>query len=481
MSELEAVIGLEVHIQLATERKLFCGDLTRFGDAPNSNVCPVCLGLPGALPVLNPHAVELAARAALALGCTVHPVSIFARKNYFYPDLPKGYQISQFDRPVATGGIFRVELEEGICEIRIRRIHLEEDAGKSIHDRFPGATAVDLNRTGTPLVELVSEPDFRTPTEVRAYLQQLKQIIEYLGVSDCNMEEGSLRVDANVSVRPVGSETLGTKTELKNLNSFSGVERALVVEIRRQMERVGRGEAIAHQTLLWDEARGEVRPMRSKEESHDYRYFPEPDLPPLVLSSEALEGWRKALPELPGPRRVRFQAEYGLPAYDAGVLTATRPLADYFERVTSGGVVPKTASNWVMGPLLALLKDRGTEVENAPISPEALVELIGLVERGTLSQNVAKEVLVRMADSGVGASQIVEAEGLAQVSDAGAVEGWVRETLQNHPEELARFRAGEARLRGFFMGEVMKRSGGRADPKEVNRILGDRLPAPPAE
>jgi aspartyl-tRNA(Asn)/glutamyl-tRNA(Gln) amidotransferase subunit B len=480
MSELEAVIGLEVHIQLATERKLFCGDLTRFGDAPNSNVCPVCLGLPGALPVLNPHAVELAARAALALGCDVHPVSIFARKNYFYPDLPKGYQISQFDRPIATGGVFRVELEDGESEIRIRRIHMEEDAGKSIHDRFPGATAVDLNRTGTPLVELVSEPDFRTPSEVRAYLQQLKQIIEYLGVSDCNMEEGSLRVDANVSVRPVGSETLGTKTELKNLNSFSGVERALVVEIRRQMERVGRGEAIAHQTLLWDEARGEVRPMRSKEESHDYRYFPEPDLPALVVSPDALRAWREALPELPRARRERFRAAYGLPAYDAGVLTSTRPLADYFERVTAQGILPKTVSNWVMGPLLALLKDRGLDVEGCPVSPEALAELIGLVEKGTVSQNVAKDVLLRMADSGASAAQIVEAEGLAQVSDAGAVEGWVRETLEAHPDELARFRGGEARLRGFFMGEVMKRSGGRADPKEVNRILGDRLQAPPA-
>jgi aspartyl-tRNA(Asn)/glutamyl-tRNA(Gln) amidotransferase subunit B len=294
------------------------------------------------------------------------------------------------------------------------------------------------------------------------------------------MEEGSLRVDANVSVRPVGSETLGTKTELKNLNSFSGVERALVVEIRRQMERVGRGEAIAHQTLLWDEARGEVRPMRSKEESHDYRYFPEPDLPALVVSPDALRAWREALPELPRARRERFRAAYGLPAYDAGVLTSTRPLADYFERVTAQGILPKTVSNWVMGPLLALLKDRGLDVEGCPVSPEALAELIGLVEKGTVSQNVAKDVLLRMADSGASAAQIVEAEGLAQVSDAGAVEGWVRETLEAHPDELARFRGGEARLRGFFMGEVMKRSGGRADPKEVNRILGDRLQAPPA-
>jgi aspartyl-tRNA(Asn)/glutamyl-tRNA(Gln) amidotransferase subunit B len=478
MSQLEAVIGLEVHIQLSTERKLFCGDLTRFGDAPNTHVCPVCLGLPGALPVLNPHAVELAVKAALALGCTVHPTSIFARKNYFYPDLPKGYQISQFDRPLATGGIFPVEMEDGVREIRIRRIHMEEDAGKSIHDRFEGATAVDLNRTGTPLVELVSEPDFRTPAEVRAYLQQLKQIIEYLEVSDCNMEEGSLRVDANVSVRPAGSQGLGTKTELKNLNSFSGVEKALKVEIRRQKALVAEGGQVAHQTLLWDEARGQVRTMRSKEESHDYRYFPEPDLPPLVVTDDEMERIRGALPELPAARRARFQGDYGLPAYDTGVLTATRATADYYEEVTRGGVAPKTASNWIMGPVLAAAKEQGGDLAAYPVRPSGLAELISMVEEGTISQNVGKEVLTRMAEGGRGAREIVEAEGLAQVSDAGALEGWIQEVLEAHPDEVARFRGGEARLRGYFMGEVMKRSGGKADPKEVNRILAQRLPSP---
>ncbi len=478
MSQLEAVIGLEVHIQLSTERKLFCGDLTRFGDAPNTHVCPVCLGLPGALPVLNPHAVELAVKAALALGCTVHPTSIFARKNYFYPDLPKGYQISQFDRPLATGGTFPVEMEDGVREIRIRRIHMEEDAGKSIHDRFEGATAVDLNRTGTPLVELVSEPDFRTPAEVRAYLQQLKQIIEYLEVSDCNMEEGSLRVDANVSVRPAGSQGLGTKTELKNLNSFSGVEKALKVEIQRQKALVAEGGQVAHQTLLWDEARGQVRTMRSKEESHDYRYFPEPDLPPLVVAAGELERIRGALPELPSTRRARFEGGYGLPAYDAGVLTATRATADYYEEVTRGGVAPKTASNWIMGPVLAAVKERGGDLAAYPVRPPGLAELIALVEEGTISQNVGKEVLARMAEGGRGAREIVEAEGLAQVSDAGALEGWIQEVLEAHPDEVARFRGGEARLRGYFMGEVMKRSKGKADPKEVNRILAQRLQSP---
>jgi aspartyl-tRNA(Asn)/glutamyl-tRNA(Gln) amidotransferase subunit B len=480
MTTLEAVIGLEVHIQLSTERKLFCGNLTRFGDAPNTHVCPVCLGLPGALPVLNPHAVELAVKAALALGCTVHETSIFARKNYFYPDLPKGYQISQFDRPLATGGVFPVETADGVREIRIRRIHMEEDAGKSIHDRYEKATAVDLNRTGTPLVELVSEPDFRTPAETRAWLQHLKQLIEYLEVSDCNMEEGSLRVDANISVRPSGSRELGTKTELKNLNSFSGVERALKVEIERQKALVAEGGRVSHQTLLWDEGRGQVRTMRSKEESHDYRYFPEPDLPPLVVTPEMLEEVRGALPELPALRRARFLSEYGLPEYDAGVLTATRAAADYYEEVTRGGIAPKTASNWVMGPVLAAVKDEGGDLASYRVRPAGLVELIVLVDEGTISPNVGKEVLSRMAQTGRGAGEIVEAEGLAQVSDSGALEGWIGEVLAAHPDEVARFRDGESRLRGYFMGEVMKRSGGKADPKEVNRILAERL-RPPEE
>jgi aspartyl-tRNA(Asn)/glutamyl-tRNA(Gln) amidotransferase subunit B len=472
--ELEAVIGLEVHIQLRTERKLFCGDSTRFGDAPNTNVCPVCLGLPGALPAMNGDAVTLAVRAALAFECEVHETSIFARKNYFYPDLPKGYQISQFERPLATDGQFRVRLPDGEKVVRVRRMHMEEDAGKSLHDRVPGGTAVDLNRAGTPLVEMVSEPDLRTPEEARAYLQQVKQVLEYLDVSDCNMEEGSLRVDANVSVRPVGSQTLGTKTELKNMNSFSGVEKAIAAEVRRQSEIVAGAGRVEHITLLWDDARGEVRPMRSKEESHDYRYFPEPDLPPLVVPVAEIESARAELPELPHTRRERFGREYALPTYDAEVLTSTRALADFFEAVARAADDPKQASNWVMGPLLASLKERGIEVGSS-VAPTALAELIALVGDATISQNVGKEVLRKMLDSGRSAKEIVEEEGLAQVRDAGQLEGWVDAVLAAHADEVARFRTGEKKLQGFFMGEVMKSSRGKADPGEVARLLARKL------
>ncbi len=476
---MEAVIGLEIHVQLQTERKLFCPDSTRFGDAPNSNVCPVCLGLPGALPTVNGEAVELAVRAALAFGCTVHETSVFARKNYFYPDLPKGYQISQFERPLATDGRFTVQSEEGEHEVRIRRIHMEEDAGKSLHDRFPRATAVDLNRAGTPLIELVSEPDLRSPEEARGYLQQVKRVIEYLDVSDCNMEEGSLRVDANVSIRPRGVTTLGTKTEVKNMNSFSGVEKALTAEIRRQKEVVAQGGEVEHMTLLWDEVKGEVRPMRTKEESHDYRYFPEPDLPPLVISSDRIEALRLELPELPADRSRRFRVELDLPEYDAEVLTASRALADYFEAVAKATGNAKRASNWVMGPILAMMKEGNLGAEELPVRPEVLVELIELVEEGAVSQNVGKNVLRTMAETGDSAREIVQREGLTQVRDPEQLEGWVDEVLESHPEEVARFGEGEKRLRGFFMGEVMKRSKGKADPGEVARLLALKLEVSP--
>ena len=510
--EMEAVIGLEIHIQLLTREKLFCTDVPEFGAEPNTRVCPVCLGLPGALPVLNREAVALAVRAALGFECTIHERSIFERKNYFYPDLPKGYQISQFQEPLATDGILRVrtgEDSDGAFTVRIRRMHLEEDAGKSIHDRVPDRTAVDLNRTGTPLVEMVSEPDLRSPAQVRSYLDQVKRILEYLEVSDCNMEEGSLRVDANVSIRPAGSLELGTKTELKNLNSFSGVERALEVEIARQVATVTAGGQVRHETLLWDERRQTVRPMRSKEESQDYRYFPDPDLPPVQVSPTWVEEIRRGMPELPEARRARFMEAYGIPAYDAGVLTSRRPLADFFEASvqarseafaegergegptrphgrsgpetegTKGPEVAKEVANWVMGPILALANTRGEEVEALGLDPRAVAELVGLVATGRANRRAARTILERMVESGSGGpgapEAILEAEGLAQVSDAHRIEGWVHEVLEAHPDEVTRFLEGERRLQGFFMGEIMKRSRGKADPGEVARILGARL------
>jgi len=501
----EPVIGLEVHVQLATEQKLFCADSTAFGREPNTNVCPVCLGLPGALPVTNRGAVALGVRAALGLDCTIHETSIFARKNYFYPDLPKGYQISQFEAPLATGGRLVVDAPEeetpvaedegsslgddetaaghsgldvdgaGTFSVRIRRLHLEEDAGKSLHDRLPSATAVDLNRTGVPLAEIVSEPDLRSPAQARAYLVALKLLLEYLEVSDCNMEEGSLRVDANVSLRPVGSDTLGTKTELKNLNSFSGVEKGLALEIERQRQLLDSGGEVHQQTMLYDERRVEVRPMRSKEESHDYRYFPDPDLPPLKVSSEWVEEIRADLPERPRPRRHRFEEEYELPTYDAGVLTADRATADYYEAVVSHAPDPKTASNWVMGSVLRAVKEQELDMGDFPVPPDALGELMGLVDEETISQNTGKDVFRRMLDSGRGAREIVESEGLAQVKDEGQLAGWVDEVVAENPEEAQRYRDGEERLLGFFMGQVMQKSRGKAEPGAVNELLRERL------
>ncbi|HET9949287.1 MAG TPA: Asp-tRNA(Asn)/Glu-tRNA(Gln) amidotransferase subunit GatB, partial [Longimicrobiales bacterium] len=442
-----------------------------FGDAPNTHVCPVCLGLPGALPVTNPEAVELAVRAALALECTVHPRAVWARKNYFYPDLPKGYQITQFERPLATDGSVAFDGAGGEARVRIRRAHMEEDAGKSLHDRIPGATAVDLNRAGTPLVEIVTEPDLRTPADTRAFLTELKQLLEYAGVSDCNMEEGSLRVDANVSVRRAGEERLGTKTEIKNVNSFSGVERALELEIARQIEVLEAGGRVEPQTLLWDDHRGRLRAMRSKEESHDYRYFPDPDLPPLVLPEEQLERARAALPEAPRARRARFVASYGLSDYDAGVLTQTRAGADYFEAVARATGDPKTAAKWVMGPAQALMNERKEDASAFPVRPEVLAELIDLVRDGTVSDAAARSVLGVLAAEGGSPREIVEARGLTQVRDEGRLEAWVGEVLAAHPDEVERYRAGETRLLGFLVGQVMKRSAGTADPRRVNELL----------
>jgi aspartyl-tRNA(Asn)/glutamyl-tRNA(Gln) amidotransferase subunit B len=474
MTAWETVIGLEVHVQLGTRSKMFCSCATSFGDPPNTNVCPVCLGLPGALPVPNREAVRLGIRAALALGCTIHERSVFARKNYFYPDLPKGYQISQFDRPLATAGRVAVEsAERGVLEVSIVRLHLEEDAGKSLHDRIPGRTAVDLNRAGVPLAEIVSGPDLRSPAEARAYLVTLKQLLVYAGVSECSMEKGSLRVDANVSIRPAGQDLLGTKTEIKNLNSFANVERALEWERGRQQRELEAGGVIRQMTLLFNAATGQVRPMRSKEESHDYRYFPDPDLPPLVLSGEWIEEIRSELPELPAARRARFGAQYGLPSYDAGVLTADRAIAEYYEAVVAAGADPKAAANWVMTESLTGYN----EVGRFAISAQALASLLALITAGTVSHQAAKKVFLELGADGADPRAVAERLGLLQVRDEGALETWVDEVLAAHPQEVQRYRAGESKLLGFLTGQVMRKSQGKADPKGVQPVLVRKLDA----
>jgi aspartyl-tRNA(Asn)/glutamyl-tRNA(Gln) amidotransferase subunit B len=469
----ETVIGLEVHVQLSTRTKMFCRCRTTFGDPPNTNVCPTCLGLPGALPMPNAEAVRLATRGAIALGCTVHQSSVFARKNYFYPDLPKGYQISQFDQPLATGGRVAFDSpERGRIEVGITRLHVEEDAGKLLHDRFPGKTAVDLNRAGIPLAEIVSEPDLRSPAEARAYLVTLRQILVYAGVSDCSMEQGSLRVDANISIRRPGQSRLGTKTEVKNLNSFANVERALEAERERQIAMAERGERVAQVTLLFNAGTGQVRALRSKEESHDYRYFPDPDLPPLVLAPEWIAEQRAGLPELPEARRARLELAYGLPAYDARVLTSEVALAEYYESVVGAGVEPKIAANWVMGDVMTTYNETGT----FPVEAERLAGLVTLVREGVVSHQAAKRVYTELAHSPADQPQAVaERLGLVQVSDQGALAGWVEEVLAAHPAEVARYKGGETKLLGFFVGQVMKRSKGKADPKGVQPVLQEKL------
>jgi len=473
MAGWETVIGLETHVQLGTVSKMFCGCSAAFGAAPNTHVCPVCLGLPGALPVPNGEALKLAVRAALALGGTVHAKSVFARKNYFYPDLPKGYQISQYEQPLATqGSLSFLAPERGLVTATIVRLHVEEDAGKSLHDRFPKATAVDLNRAGVPLVEIVTGPDFRSPQEARAYLHTLKQVLEYIGVSDCDMEKGSLRVDANVSVRRAGESALGVKTEVKNINSFAYVEKALGVERDRQIALLEAGGVVTQQTMLYDAKDNAVRPQRSKEESHDYRYFPEPDLPPLVLTPEFVAEQRNVLPELPAAKRERFVAQYGLPQQDAAVLTAGRSVADYFEGVVHAGAEAKAAANWVMGEVLADAKDHA---EALRVPPGSLAQLIGLVRGGTLSHQAAKRVFGELANRGGDPRTVAEALGVIQVADSNVVTGWVSEVLAAHSAEVARYKTGETKLMAFFVGQVMKASKGKADPKLAQRVLEEKL------
>jgi len=472
----EMVVGLEVHVQLKTRSKAFCACSTQYGAPPNINTCPVCLALPGTLPVLNLEAVRLAVRAAHALSCTVNPTSVFARKNYFYPDLPKGYQISQYDRPLAVNGSLTIgESADGMpITVGITRLHLEEDAGKSIHDRYPSATAIDLNRAGVPLVEIVSEPDMRSSRDAGAYLRTLKQILEFTEVSDVNMEEGSLRVDANVSARLRGETRLGTKTEVKNMNSFSGVERALEAEFARQVDVLERGGRVEQQTMLWDGARGVVRPARSKEASHDYRYFPEPDLPPLVLSKEWIEEQRRSLPELPAARRGRFATEYALPPADIEILTSSVALADYYEQAARAHGDGKAVANWVRGEVLAAVNAAGISVREFPVRPGDLADLLNLVRDGKVSHTAAKRIFAEMRKSGERPAQIADREGLLQEGNADAIAVWVDEVMAEHPEETRRFLAGERKLLGVLVGAVMKKSKGRADPKQVNQLLTSR-------
>ncbi|GJG87584.1 aspartyl/glutamyl-tRNA(Asn/Gln) amidotransferase subunit B [Gemmatimonadetes bacterium T265] len=481
MREYEMVVGLEVHLQLDTQTKAFCNCSTAFGDAPNANTCPVCLALPGALPVLNRHAVELATRAALALGCTVHPTSVFARKNYFYPDLPKGYQISQFDEPLATGGnvqIGETDVGEPIT-VRVTRVHMEEDAGKSLHDRFARETAIDLNRAGVPLVEIVSEPDMRSAAEAGAYLRAVKQLVQYVGASDASMEEGSLRVDANVSARPLGQTHLGAKCEIKNMNSFSGVERAVEVEFARQCGILARGVRVEQQTMLWNAARQEVRPARSKEGSHDYRYFPEPDLPPLVLTTAWIEAQRAGLPELPSARRARIRKEHGLSLQDVDVLAADPALADYYESVARIHGDPKTAANWIARDVLTALNETGESVQQfaVRVRPEDLAALLGMVRDGSLSRAAGTAVFGIMRRTGESAAMIAERDQLTQVSDDAPLRRWIDEVFDERPDEARRYLAGERKLQGVLVGLVMKKSKGTADPKRLNALLAARLPS----
>lgn len=474
LAKYEPVIGLEVHVQLLTKTKIFCGCSTRFGDAPNSNVCPVCLGLPGTLPVLNKRAVEMAVRASLALNCTVHEHSRFARKNYFYPDLPKGYQISQYELPLATGGSLEIEVNGERKRIGITRLHLEEDAGKSLHDGFAHSnekTYVDFNRCGTPLSEIVSEPDMRTPDEAYAYLTTLRQILLYTAVSDCNMEEGSLRCDANVSVRLRGAKEFGTKVEVKNLNSFRYLAKALEHEIERHIGVLESGGRISQETRLWNQSAGRTEPMRSKEKAHDYRYFPEPDLLPVHVSTAWKEEIRGSLPELPGARKARLVTAYGITAYDAEVLTDTQELAAYFESVVKAGAPGKLAANWMQTELLRRLNDSGKEINASPVTPAALAELVSLVDSERITAAVAKKVFATMFESGRSAAEIVAAEGLGATVNDDSIEKAAREVIEKNPDNVAKFKGGNEGVFKFFVGQVMKATKGQANPQAVNDIV----------
>jgi len=470
----EAVIGLEIHAQLLTNSKAFCGCSTKFGLPPNSNVCPICLGMPGTLPVLNKKVVEFAIKLGLATHCKIRTYSIFARKNYFYPDLPKGYQISQYEEPICYDGYVEIELKNGEKKkIRLRRIHMEEDAGKSIHDQDVD-TLIDINRCGVPLLEIVTEPDINTPQEAALYLTKIRQLVQYLDICDGNMEEGSLRCDANVSVRLKGEKKLGTKTEVKNMNSIKNVEKALEYEINRQIQILESGGTIVQETLLWDAGDGVVRPMRSKEEAHDYRYFPEPDLVPVVVPEEWINEIKKSLPELPEEKRDRFMKQYKLPKYDAEVLTSSKALADYYEQCVKYTDDYKSVSNWIMVEVLKILNERQIDIADFKVKPEHLARLINLVNEGKINQTTAKMVLEEISETGEEPDSLIERKGLLQISDESFIEEVVVKVLEGNKENIERYFAGKDKLFGYFVGEVMKLTKGKANPKIVNEVLRRR-------
>ncbi len=475
MNKYESIIGLEIHAQLLTNTKIFCGCATTFGSPPNTQTCPICLGMPGVLPVLNRRVVEFAVMTGLALNCTISKNSRFARKNYFYPDLPKGYQISQYELPIAVSGSVEIDVDGETRRIGITRVHMEEDAGKNIHSERGNYSYVDLNRAGVPLLEIVTEPDIRSPQEAAIFMRKLRSILRYLGVCDGNMEQGSLRCDANVSVRPIGSETLGTKTEVKNMNSFKFVQKALEFEIKRQIKILESGGSVVQETRLWNTQKGVTESMRSKEEAHDYRYFPEPDLVALSLSEEEIKSIGERLPELPDEKMKRFIREYGLPSYDANILTSERIVAEWFEEAVKEGGEPKPVSNWIMGELTRLMNAKGVSFEEVLIKPKQLVKMLSLIKKGVLSSKTAKVVFEKMFESGEEPEVIVEKEGLVQISDKGEIESVVDDVLEKHQKEVERFKKGEKKLLGFFVGQVMKATKGKANPSLVNKILLEKL------
>ena len=475
----EAVIGLEVHTELQTTTKIFCGCKTSFGAEPNTNVCPVCLGLPGVLPVLNKRVLEFAVRAGLALNCEISRFSKFDRKNYYYPDLPKNFQTSQFDLPICERGHLDIEVNGEKKQIRITRAHMEEDAGKLVHHGTSitdsDYSLVDYNRTGTPLLEIVTEPDMRSAKEAVAYLEKMRAILQYIGISDCRMEEGSLRCDANVSVRPVGQKELGTKTEIKNINSFKGVEKAIEYEALRQAEILEDGGKIIQETRTWDEKEGVTKSMRTKEEATDYRYFPAPDLAPFTVSEEYIEEIRKPLPELPDERRERYIANFGLSSTDAQYMTNDKDTSDYFEKVVAAGADPKASVNWIMGEFASQLSNAGIEIAKAPVTPENLAKLLALIAKGTISGKIAKKVFAEMWKDGADPEEIVKVQGLVQISDTGALKELVVKVIANNPKAVEDFKAGKKKAVGALVGQIMKETKGKANPKEINELLNDEL------